>query len=217
MIVGLILTIVGVIVFLAPAFEGAAGDEGLGAGLFGMLLFGVGIVLVIRSFFKGMGVEKKKGLSDYNVTRLNQSTGVDEKNQPPDFKPIQTNQAAVPKVTFYTSERATVTNTSFTSGVYSFPIEELYSAGIYRFAFPGILLIAAGLVAIGIQIGSPGEESSLLGLAILGAGIYVAVTSKYKLRITTWDTRIDALESKDKKYLEIIAAAINEAIKARQQ
>jgi hypothetical protein len=79
---------------------------------------------------------------------------------------------------------------------------------------PGITLAILSLVVLPACIAFGSTEGIVISIMVLLAGIIIAITAKptYHVRITGASGEVNATSSEDKRYVDNIVTALNEAI-----
>ncbi len=121
---------------------------------------------------------------------------------------------------FYDNADVKVTSTRFIVDKATYPIANISSvkstsksAGLLKLI--AIILILIGALGLLSIFDSEAESDvTVTSLVFLGIGIwlYRCAKTKYLVMLTTAGTESQALESKDKNYIDAIVAALNNAI-----
>ena len=120
--------------------------------------------------------------------------------------------------TFYADEdgvRITATRAIFGSTTYSMAnITSVTRGEEPAKRMPGILVAIVGFLTLIVGSSSNSTIWIVIGVLISVLGIYIAYTAKgkYFLKITSAAGESTPISSKDKKYIDGIAVAINEAL-----
>jgi len=118
------------------------------------------------------------------------------------------------EITFYSDDRSVrITNTRVIVGATTYAMANITSVLMAKKPanrVPGIVLAILGLILLAIPV----SGIRVLGVVLLVLGILIAVIVKptYTIRIGSASGESDAISSKDKKYVQGIVTAMNEAI-----
>ena len=126
------------------------------------------------------------------------------------------------EITFYSDDRGVrITNTRAIVGTTTYAMANITSVSMSEKPANrklGIVVAILGLIILAItyQLGSSGGV--IFGVILLGLGILIAAIVKptYTVRIGSASGEADAVSSNDKKYIQAIVRAMNEAFIERR-
>jgi hypothetical protein len=126
----------------------------------------------------------------------------------------------VSEVSYYQDDAVSVTNARAVLGGKTYAMANITSVSMAEKPAnrtPGIIIAVIGLViaaCLGLVGGNSNATGLLVGIAIIGAGVAIAVSAKpsYIIKIGSASGEGDGLVSEDREQIQKIVSAMNEAI-----
>ncbi len=124
------------------------------------------------------------------------------------------------EVSYYQDDAVSVTNARAVLGGKTYAMANITSVSMAEKPAnrtPGIIIAVIGLViaaCLGLVGGNSNATGLLVGIAIIGAGVAIAVSAKpsYIIKIGSASGEGDGLVSEDREQIQKIVSAMNEAI-----
>ena len=125
---------------------------------------------------------------------------------------------------FWNSENIKITNARAIFRDTTYALANITSVKLFKqppSKTPTIILVIVGLIlgGAGLCVFSSGNDPGgivilVLGVAAIGFGIYISTKAKpnYFVRISSSSGEVDALQSKDRAFIQSIVDAVNQAI-----